>query len=119
MENRNGLIAGPVTTRSSGHAERLAAVVLIEPHADRPQPITLAADKGYDRLEFVTELREKAVTRMSRKTPAGLSNRWPHHPPRKPSGGLRRGRSAQDGHRGLPKVDSQFTLAIAAYDLAP
>ena len=47
MENRNGLIVGAVTTRASGHAERLAALALIAPHADRPQPITLGADKGY------------------------------------------------------------------------
>jgi hypothetical protein len=32
MENRNGLIIGAVTTRASGHAERLAALALIEPH---------------------------------------------------------------------------------------
>ncbi len=38
MENRNGLIVGAVTTRASGHAERLAALALIEPHAERPQP---------------------------------------------------------------------------------
>ena len=31
MENRNGLIVGAVATRASGHAERLAAVALIEP----------------------------------------------------------------------------------------
>jgi IS5 family transposase len=42
MENRNGLIIGAVTTRASGHAERLAALALIEPHAERPQPVTLA-----------------------------------------------------------------------------
>jgi hypothetical protein len=48
MENRNGLIVGAVTTRASSHAERLAALALIEPHADRPQPVALGADKGYD-----------------------------------------------------------------------
>src|ERR1700731_4051199 len=52
MENRNGLIVGAVTTRASGHAERLAALALIEPHADRPQPVTLGADKGYDAGAF-------------------------------------------------------------------
>jgi hypothetical protein len=61
MENRNGLIVGAVT-RASGHAERLAALTLIESHAERPQPITLGADKGYDAGEFVIELRDKAVT---------------------------------------------------------
>jgi hypothetical protein len=62
MENRNGLIVGVVATRASGHAERLAALALIEPRADRPQPITLGAGKGYDAGELVMELREKAVT---------------------------------------------------------
>ena len=40
MENRNGLIVSAVTTTASGHAERLAALALIEPHAEPPQPIT-------------------------------------------------------------------------------
>ena len=62
MENRSGLIVGAVTTRASSHAERLAALALIEPFADRRQPITLAADKSYDILEFVMELRARAVT---------------------------------------------------------
>jgi transposase len=46
MENRNSLIVGAVTTCASGHAERLAALALIEPHADRSRPITLGGDKG-------------------------------------------------------------------------
>src|SRR3712207_7402280 len=33
MENRHGLIVGAVATRASGHAERLAALHLVEPHA--------------------------------------------------------------------------------------
>ena len=43
MENRNGLIVGAMTTRASGHAERLAGLALIEPHADRPQPVSPAS----------------------------------------------------------------------------
>ena len=35
---------------------------MIEPFADRRQPITLAADKSYDIFEFVMELRARAVT---------------------------------------------------------
>src|SRR5438045_6249562 len=45
MENRNGLIVGAVTTTATGHAERWAALTLIEPHAATPQPVTLGADK--------------------------------------------------------------------------
>src|SRR6201987_1368472 len=74
MENRNGLIVGAVTTRASGHAERLAALALIEPHADRPQPVTLGADKGYDAGEFVMELRDKAVTPHVDQNTNGLSS---------------------------------------------
>jgi transposase len=46
MENRNGLVVGAVATRASGYAERLAALALIAPHAERPLPVTLGADKG-------------------------------------------------------------------------
>jgi hypothetical protein len=75
MENRNGLIVGAVTTTASGYAEREAALALIEPHAMSPQPITLGADKGYDSADFVTQLQDKAVTRMSLRTPAAAAPR--------------------------------------------
>ena len=35
---------------------------MIEPHADRPRPITLGGDKGYDAEDFVNELRSMQVT---------------------------------------------------------
>ena len=133
MENRNGLVVGAVTTRASGHAERLAALALIDPHADHPQPVTLGADKGYDTGDFVMELRDKAVTphvaqnQNSRRS--AIDGRTTRHPGyavsqrirkrieevfgwAKTVAGLRKMR-----HRGLPKVDWQFTLAMAAYDL--
>jgi len=49
-------------TRVSGHAERLAALDMIEERADRPHPVTLAADKGFDAADFVAGLREMNVT---------------------------------------------------------
>ena len=57
MENRSGLIVDARLTRVSGHAERLAALAMIEPWADRPHAITLGADKGYDAADFIEELR--------------------------------------------------------------
>src|SRR5204863_9744530 len=72
MENRNGLIVGAVTTRASGHAERLAALPLIEPHAERPQPVTLGADKGYD-------AGEKAGSRATLRWRHADSNHRSHH----------------------------------------
>jgi len=62
MENRSGLLVGACLTRADGHAERTAALALIEPHADRPRAITLGADKGYDAADFVNELRAMRVT---------------------------------------------------------
>ena len=56
MGNRNGLIIGALTTTASGHAERRAALALIEPHAATPQPVTLGADKSLPlRRCFVSE----------------------------------------------------------------
>jgi len=62
MENRHGLIVDTRLTRVSGHAERLAALDMIEPRADRPGAITLGGDKGFDAADFVMELREINVT---------------------------------------------------------
>jgi IS5 family transposase len=61
MENRSGLIVDARLTLVSGHAERLAALEMIEPCADRPRAITLGADKGYDAADFVEELRTMNV----------------------------------------------------------
>jgi len=62
MENRNGLVVEACLTRANGHAERVAALAMIEPRADRPGRITLGADKGYDAEDFVNELRSMRVT---------------------------------------------------------
>ncbi|MFM9860278.1 IS5 family transposase [Pseudoxanthobacter sp. M-2] len=61
MENRSGLIVDACLTKVCGHAERVAALAMIEPHADRPRPITLGADRGYDAADFVNELRSMNV----------------------------------------------------------
>jgi Transposase DDE domain len=133
MENRNGLIVGAVTTRASGHAERLAALALIEPHAERPQPMTLGADKGYDTGDFVMELRDKAVTphiaQNASARRSAIDGRTTRHPGYAVSQRIRKRVEEAFGwdktvaglrkmrHRGLPKVGWQFTLAMAAYDL--
>ncbi|MGE5158186.1 MAG: IS5 family transposase, partial [Gemmatimonas sp.] len=62
MENRNALFVDACLTRADGHAERVAALHMIEPRADRPRRITLAGDKGYDAEDFVNELRSMRVT---------------------------------------------------------
>lgn len=62
MENRHGLLVDACLTVADGHAERVAALHMIEPHADRPQAITLGGDKAYDAEDFVNELRSMKVT---------------------------------------------------------
>jgi len=133
MENRNGLIVGAVATRASGHAERLAAVHLIEPHADRAGCVTVGGDKGYDAEDFIIEMREINVTPHVALNDNGrrsaIDGRTSRHPGyavsmcirkrieeafgwAKTVAGLRKAR-----HRGLPKIDWQFTFAMAAYNL--
>ncbi len=62
MENRSGLLVEACLTRADGHAERVAALAMIEPYADRPRAITLGGDKGFDAEDFVNELRAMRVT---------------------------------------------------------
>jgi transposase len=133
MDNRNGLIVGAVATRAAGHAERLAARHLIEPHADRLQKVMLDGDKGFDTQDFVAELREINVTAHVAQNTKGrrsaIDGRTTRHPGyaislrirkrieeafgwAKTVAGLRKVR-----HRGLPRVDWQFTLAMAACNL--
>jgi transposase len=133
MENRSGLLVDARLTRVSGHAERLAALEMIEPHADRPHAITLGADRGYDAADFVEELRTLNIRphvaqNVSRRRSA-IDRRTTRHPGYAASlrarkrieeafgwiktvAGLRRTKL-----RGLHKVDWSFTFAAAAYNL--
>ena len=61
MENRNGLVVDGCLTQATGHAERIAALHMIEPRAERGTRVTLGADKGYDTQDFVNELRTMNV----------------------------------------------------------
>jgi transposase len=61
MENRHGLALDGRPTLASGTAERDAALMMLE-DLEGAYPITLGADKGYDGLDFVEELRALGVT---------------------------------------------------------
>jgi len=133
MENRHGLIVDVIATRASGHAERLAALALIEPRADRPNAVTLGADKAYDTGDFVMELRERTVTPHVAQNQNGrrsaIDGRTTRHAGYAISQRIRKRIEEAFGsaktvaglckmrHRGLPKVGWQFTLAMAAYNL--
>jgi transposase len=133
MENRSGLIVDARLTRVSGHAERLAALEMIEAWADRPRAVTLGADRGYDAAEFVEELRtlnvRPHVAQNTTRRRSAIDRRTTRHRGyaasqrarkrieeafgwMKTIAGLR-----QTKLRGLAKVDWAFTFAAAAYNL--
>jgi transposase len=131
MENRSGLIVAACLTRADGHAERVAALAMIEPRADRPARITLGADKGYDAEDFVNELRSMNVApHVAAKTrSSAIDGRTTRHAGYRASQIVRKrieeafgwvkaaAGFARARHRGLARVGWQFTLAMTAYDL--
>ncbi len=133
MENRSGLIVDTRLTRVSGHAERLAALAMIQDFADRPSAITLGADKGYDAADFVEELRtlnvRPHVARNTSGRRSAIDRRTARHPGYAASQRIRKRIEEAFGWiktvaglrktklRGLPKVDWTFTFAAAAYNL--
>ncbi|WP_377827951.1 IS5 family transposase [Bradyrhizobium lupini] len=74
MENRHGLLVDACLTLANGHAERVAALHMIEPRADLPTAITLGADKAYDAEDFVNELRSMNVTPHVAQNTSGRSS---------------------------------------------
>jgi transposase len=133
MENRSGLLVDARLTRVSGHAERLAALDMIQAFADRPVAITLGADKGYDAADFVEELRtmnvRPHVAQNTNGRRSAIDKRTTRHPGYGASQRIRKRIEETFGWtktiagmrktklRGLPKVDWAFTFAAAAYNL--
>jgi transposase len=135
MENRSGLFVDACLTRVSGHAERIAALAMIEPYADRPRPITLGADRGYDAQDFVNELRAMNVRphvaqNLSRyRGRSAIDGRTTRHPGYGLSQRIRK--RIEEGFgwmkevagldrpklRGVERVGWAFTFAAAAYNL--
>jgi transposase len=138
MENRNALVVDAQLTHATGTAEREGALAMIDRQARRRR-ITLGADKAYDVVGFVEELRRRQVTphiaingRISkhgvvRRT--AVDRRTTRHPGYcisqiyrkrveeafgwiKAQAGL-----ARTKLRGLTKVQGAFTFAVAAYNL--
>jgi len=129
MENRNGIAVNGCVTQASGRAEPQAAMVMVEaiPGWHR---ITLGADKGYDRKEFVEQLRDHQVTpHLARKPTSVIDERTTRHPGYlssqqkrkrieeifgwlKTVAGLRKTR-----HRGIARVGWMFRFALAVYNL--
>jgi transposase len=133
MENRNGLVVDACLTPADGHAERIAALHMIEPRADRPQAITLGADKAYDAEDFVNELRAMKVTPHVAQNTSGrrsaIDSRTTRHAGYAVSQRIRKRIEEAFGwiktiagqertkFRGRYRVGWAFTFAAAAYNL--
>jgi transposase len=133
MENRSGLIVDACLTRADGHAERVAALAMIEPHADRPRRVTLGGDKNYDVEDFVNELRAMNVTpHVAQNTgnrSSAIDARTTRHGGYDVSQCIRKRIEEAFGwiktvagqektkFRGVERVGFAFTFATAAYDL--
>ena len=126
MENRHGLLVDACLTRADGHAERVAALHMIEPRADRPTAITLGADKAYDAEDFVNELRTPHVAQNTRGRSSAVDGRTTRH------GGYAASQRIEEAFgwiktvagqektsfRGRDRVAWTFSFAAAAYNLA-
>ncbi len=132
MENRNGLIVDAETTCADGHAEREAALTMIDRHCPGDHEITLGADKGYDTADFVAELRAMNVAPhvASKVKGSALDGRTTRHAGYKVSQVIRKrieeafgwgktvGPIAKTMLRGVERVGFQFKMTMAAYNLA-
>ena len=134
VENRNGLIAAAMATQADGHAERDAALLMLDQlQKDSSQRITVGADKAYDAKNFIAGARALNVTAHVQKNEKGrrsnldarttrhsgyalsLSRRWLIE---KTFGWLKQtGPLAQVKLRGLAKVDWVFVFSCAAHNL--
>jgi transposase len=135
VENRNGLIAGAMTTTADGYAERDAALLLVDEvmRAGSKRRITLGADKAYDTQDFVSTVRELGavphVTQSTKNRRSAIDKRTTRHPGyaislskrwlvEKPFGWMKQiGGLRKIKLRGLEKVEWLFVFTCAAFNL--
>ena len=130
MENRSGLVVDSRLTQATGTAERSAALEMIEDVPGTKQ-ITLGADRGYDVASFVKDLRQlRATPHVAQKTKGtAIDKRTTRHTGYQTSLKIRKrveeifgwmkttGVLRKTRHRGLERVECDFTLAVTAYNL--
>jgi len=134
VENRNGLIAAAMATQANGHAERDAALLMLdERQKTSTKRMTVGAAKAYDTKSFIAGTRALNVTAHVQKNEKGrrsnldarttrhagyavsLSRRWLIE---KTFGWLKQTDPlALVRLRGLAKVDWLFVFSCAAHDL--
>lgn len=139
MENRHGLVVGGGATLATGTAEREAALALVDGTRRSGRRITLGADKAYDVMAFIGDLRRRSVTphitinghqtKTGKRRKTAIDRRTLRHAGYeisqrcrkrieevfgwiKSSAGL-----AKVKLRGRSRVDAAFTMALVAYNL--
>ena len=139
MENRNGLAVGGRATLATGTAEREAAITLIDRARGSSRRITLGADKAYDVADFVAALRSRSISahvaidghvrKTGRPRRTAVDRRTTRHAGYAVSQRCRKRIEEVFGWikgaaglakvklRGRARVDTAFTLALAAYNL--
>jgi len=133
MENRSGLIVDTRLTTADGHAERIAALSMIEPSAAGPRALSLGADKAYDAEDFVNELKSLNVRPHVAQNTSGrrsaIDRRTTRHVGYELSQRIRKRIEEPFGwmktvacrrktrFRGKAKVGWDFTFVAAAYNL--
>jgi transposase len=133
VENRNGLIVNTEVFEANGTAERDAALVMLEQIPGTKQ-VTVGGDKAYDTADFVAECRNLKVTphvaqNLERPGGSAIDARTTQHVGYAISQRKRKRIEECFGwlktiallrkvrHRGLFKVEWNFTFAAAAYNL--
>jgi transposase len=133
MENRNGFAVEAEMTHADGYGERTAAIEMlhrVDPGSTRR--LTLGADKGYDDAGFVADLKTMCVTPhiAAKKKGSAIGGRTTRHPGYAVSQKKRKqieeafgwgktiGPIRKTMLRGIARVRAQFTLTMAAYNLA-
>lgn len=132
IENRNGLVTDTQVTQATGTAEREAAIEMVEALGGTHR-VTLGADKNYDTRDCVDRLRcanaTPHVTQNTSNRSSAIDGRTTRHEGYEVSqrfrkrieecfgwaktiGGLRKSRFV-----GREKLDFQFVLTMAAYNL--
>ena len=133
MENRNGFAVEAEMTHADGYGERTAAIAMLHAHdPGSTRRLTLGADKGYDDAGFVAELKAMCVTPhiAAKKKGSAIDGRTTRHPGYAVSQKKRKqieeafgwgktiGPIRKTMLRGIDRVRAQFTLTMAAYNLA-
>lgn len=134
-ENQNGLVVTSSVTQADGFAERETAKTMIGKIAPRKRRITIAADRNYDTLGFVSAMRELNVTpHVTQNTTkkgrrSAIDGRTTRHTSYAASQKFRKrieevfgwlktvGLFRKTRYRGIRKIDWHFTLAVTAYNL--